>query len=68
MKNHNHKGIKGKQLILLCCLAPIVTIVLISLNDSGTISSGGRILSYLLMLLCPLWHLIIMPHGQEEQG
>lgn len=65
--NHNH-GSKGNSkkhnlnslIMKLCCIAPIVLVaVLLVINSVKGIS--GNILSYSLLLLCPLSHLVLMP-------
>lgn len=54
-KGHKFHGI----LMLLCCLVPIVLItVLPSLNLQN--SSVKNVLSILLVLACPLGHLVMM--------
>lgn len=52
-----HTGKLGKRaiLMLICCLVPIVGIVILA--ASGIIGSWGY---YGLILLCPLGHLVIM--------
>jgi hypothetical protein len=54
MHNHNHKGIKGKLLMLLCCLAPIAAIVLITPNGADTTNFGGGILPLYVIPALPV--------------
>ena len=62
---HNHCGGGAKHMLLmiLCCLAPIGLIWV--LNQTGY--SGN--LSYLMLFLCPLMHIVMMrgmKHGKKE--
>ena len=54
--NHN----KNNRLVMLCCIVPIVIAAMLLLTGSVTESDANRIL-FLLILLCPLSHLVIMP-------
>ena len=61
---HNHCGSKKHMLLMiLCCLTPIGMIWV--LNQTGY--SGN--LSYLMLFLCPLMHIVMMrgmKHGKKE--
>lgn len=57
MITHNHAGGHGKHAIFmaLCCLIPIIGIVILA--ASGVVGGWGY---YMLVLLCPLGHLVMM--------
>ncbi|WP_237690855.1 DUF2933 domain-containing protein [Paenibacillus caui] len=46
--------------MLLCCVLPIALFVVIFLVN-GFKGTGTNIIPYLLLLICPLSHLILMP-------
>ena len=54
---HNHSGGHGKHAIfmVLCCLIPIIGIAILA--ASGVVGGWGY---YVLVLLCPLGHLVMM--------
>ena len=70
-QNNNNKGIKHKIMMALCIGAPIVGMLLLFLSRAGIITLGGAFLPYILFLLCPLSHFLMMPlmmkamHGKE---
>ncbi len=60
-KGHNHSNMKKHSwLMKVCCILPIVLIgIMLVANSASGIS--GNILTYSLLLLCPLSHLVLMP-------
>ena len=69
MNNHCDKNKLHKILMILCCALPILLIGVLYLTKvQGT--PWGSILSFGLILLCPLSHFIIMPfkHGKEKEN
>jgi hypothetical protein len=63
-EGHNHQGTKHnshKWMMMLCCVLPIVIVAGIFLTNiiTGTVSSNTWVL--LLLLLCPLSHMVLMP-------
>lgn len=69
--NHNHgnQGPEGKdqdkmkrhsRLMKLCCILPLVLIGIMLVVSSGK-GISSNILTYGLLLLCPLSHLVLMP-------
>lgn len=61
MHDHNQKGLLHKIAMALCIGAPVAGVLLFLLSRAGVISFGGTMLPYLLFLLCPLSHLLMMP-------
>jgi heme/copper-type cytochrome/quinol oxidase subunit 4 len=60
---HQHGGGKHnshKWMMILCCVLPIVFVAILFLTNTAT-GSVGSALPLLLVLLCPLSHLILMP-------
>ncbi|AHV97474.1 DUF2933 domain-containing protein [Paenibacillus sabinae] len=51
---------KHSLLMKLCCIVPIV-LVAVLLIASTVKGSSGNLLTYGLLLLCPLSHLVLMP-------
>lgn len=49
-----------KWMMMICCVLPIVLVAILFLTNSAK-GSVGSTLPLLLVLLCPLSHLIIMP-------
>lgn len=67
---------KRKYLLALCVIAPITAMLILILNRSGVINVGSY-LPTVMLLLCPLSHLLMMPlmhkamdkgHNSEENG
>lgn len=60
-KGHNHKNMKKHSWMMkLCCILPIVLIsIMLAVNSAN--GTPGNILTFSLLLLCPLSHLVIMP-------
>lgn len=73
--NHNHgSGQKGQQehqhggggthshkwMMIICCVLPMVLVGIWFLSNTAK-GSAGSALPLLLVLLCPLSHLILMP-------
>lgn len=54
-KKSNHSSGKHLMTMVLCCAIPVVGIVVLS--SMGILGSWGF---YLLVLLCPLLHLLLM--------
>lgn len=58
--NNNGNVKKNSRLMKLCCILPIVLIsIMFVVNSFNGIS--GNLLTYSLLLLCPISHLVLMP-------
>ncbi|MGP0584847.1 DUF2933 domain-containing protein [Paenibacillus timonensis] len=76
--NHNHDGnhhADGKHsgqskkhnwMMILCCVLPIVLFAAILLFN-GLTSSTGNIFPFLLLLICPLSHFLLMPMMSKKR-
>ncbi len=60
---------KRKYLMALCVIAPITAMLILILNRSGVINIGSY-LPAVMLLLCPLSHLLMMPlmHKAMDKG
>ncbi len=60
---------KKKYLMLLCIVAPIAAMLILLLNRSGVINAGNY-LPFIILLLCPLSHFLVMPlmHKDMDKG
>lgn len=70
--NHNHErnnhdgekhsvhSKKHNWMMILCCILPIILFTAILLLN-GLSGSVGNLLPFLLLLICPLSHLLLMP-------
>lgn len=58
--NHPHQIKKRNWMMILCCVLPIVLFVAILLANLFT-DTSTNIMPYLILLICPLSHLILMP-------
>lgn len=58
--NHYKKGPANHLMMMICCILPIVLFVILIIfnNVSG---STSNMLTYSVLLLCPLSHLVLMP-------
>ena len=66
---HDHtstrKGISHTTMMLICCLVPIVAIILLSFMDVGS-----TYLNYLLVLMCPIMMFMMMimnRHNHQDE-
>ncbi len=67
-QNHNRdqEGAQGNNrknrnwMMILCCIVPIVLIAVLLLTGKAWGSAGNGLL-FLLVLICPLSHMLIMP-------
>lgn len=60
---HQNSGGKHKShkwMMIICCVLPIALVAILFLTNKAT-GSVGSVLPMLLLLLCPLSHLILMP-------
>ncbi|MCC5911737.1 MAG: DUF2933 domain-containing protein [Clostridiaceae bacterium] len=57
--NHNHKGKNHGLLMLLCCLVPLVAILLLP-RLGLEVGPIGRLAPYAIFLICPLMHIGMM--------
>jgi hypothetical protein len=63
-EGHNHQGTKHnshKWMMMLCCVLPIVIVAGKFLTNVITGTASGNTWVLLLLLLCPLSHMILMP-------
>jgi hypothetical protein len=60
MNESKRKSTTGKITKVLCIGAVLAAIVLMFLNRAGVISIGGIAFLYLLFLLCPLFHILML--------
>jgi len=58
-QNHNHNGKKHGLLMLLCCLVPILAVVLLP-RLGLNLGPIGKLAPYAMFLLCPLMHIGMM--------
>lgn len=62
-QQNNHSKTKHMFMMLACCLAPMVAILLLQ------ISGYEGVANYLVFLLCPLMHLFMMKEmGHKKQN
>lgn len=76
--NKNKKGHKGHLshmlMMLICCGAPVILLLLIPLLRSAGLGAGAdRFLSLLTVLACPLMMMVMMPmmmkrHADKEDN
>lgn len=67
-QNHNHdqEGAQSKKhkihnwMMILCCIVPIVLVAMLLFSGKASGFSGNGLL-FLLVLICPLSHMLIMP-------
>ncbi len=60
-KNDDQGNSKQHSLMMkLCCIVPIVLVAILLLVNSVE-GTSGTVLTYSLLLLCPLSHLVLMP-------
>lgn len=71
-QNHDHHADKSKKnmhnwMMILCCVLPIVLAGILILGGfaSGKLGTG---LLFLLILLCPLSHMLIMPYMMQRSN
>ncbi|AOY77767.1 DUF2933 domain-containing protein [Clostridium formicaceticum] len=57
--NHNHKGKNHGIFMLLCCLIPLVAILLLP-RLGIELGPLGRLAPYAVFLVCPLMHIGMM--------
>ncbi|KJS19514.1 MAG: hypothetical protein VR72_18310 [Clostridiaceae bacterium BRH_c20a] len=66
--NHNKKhGVFHGLLMLICCLAPILLLVLFA-PQLRNLAGGGSNLYWLILLLCPLMHIGMMFFMKDKGG
>ncbi|ABR49414.1 hypothetical protein Amet_3277 [Alkaliphilus metalliredigens QYMF] len=68
--NHNHGGKKHGMLMMLCCLIPLVAIVLLP-RLGFELGPIGRFAPYALFLICPIMHIgmiVFMFKGKKDDG
>lgn len=64
--NHNDEGNNGAEhskhrwMMIVCCVLPVILFVAYLLLN-GTTGSRGNLFPFLILLMCPLSHLILMP-------
>ncbi|KJS88762.1 MAG: hypothetical protein JM58_00340 [Peptococcaceae bacterium BICA1-8] len=67
--NHNKKhGAFHGLLMLICCLAPILLLVLFAPQLKSFAASGGTNLYWLFLLLCPIMHIGMMFFMKDKGG
>ncbi|MFZ5944896.1 MAG: DUF2933 domain-containing protein [Bacillota bacterium] len=66
--SHNKKhGAFHGLLMLICCLAPILILVLFA-PQLKNLAAGGTNLSWLILLLCPIMHIGMMFFMKDKGG
>lgn len=59
--NEDHGMSKKHSLLMkLCCIVPIVLVAVLLIANTVK-GASGNLLTYGLLLLCPLSHLVLMP-------
>lgn len=67
--NYNHKGKNHSLLMLLCCLIPLIAIVVLP-RLGIELGPIGRLAPYALFLICPIMHIgmmVFMFKGNKNQ-
>lgn len=59
--NHGHNPKTHRWMMILCCVLPIIAVASLLLSGKVT-GPAGNSLFILLMLICPLSHMVIMPY------
>ncbi|OAB46302.1 DUF2933 domain-containing protein [Paenibacillus glacialis] len=64
--HHSHASKKLNWMMIVCCGLPIVLTVVLLLVNAYTGSSTNPLL-YILLLICPLSHVLMMPFMKRKQ-
>lgn len=68
VKSSGHLSHSNKRnwMMMLCCVLPIVVVAAVLLINGFTGSSPNMFL-YILLLICPLSHMILMPMMRKKK-